>query len=405
MPFASNVPKIQFTQAGLVLPDEQEILDGVASDIDYCFGGGLNPSLETPQGQLASSTSAVISDKNSEISLIVNQIDPQYSDGKFQDAIGRIYMMTRKPGLPTVVQATIIGIPGSVVPAGTLAKDTSDNTYSCVNDSVISQTGQSIAQFQCVANGPIPCPAGTLTKVYQAVTGWDSITNDDPGTVGALVESRQDFEFRRKNSVEINANGTVGSVYSSVFNTKNVIDVYVYDNYSGDTVLVGATDYPVAKNSIYVAAVGGADIDVAKSIWMKKSLGCDMTGNTTVTVSDESGYNYPYPTYSIKFNRPASLTIKFEVRIVNDPSLPFNIIELIKDAIIGRFNGSDGGTRERIAASIFSSRYYAAISAVSDKLSIISVLIGTSTATLTSIEVGIDQHPVTGANEIEVILV
>ena len=121
---SSSVPTIQFTPGGLVIPTDAAILAGVQADIDAAFGGGTNPALETPQGQIASSESAIISDKNAEVALIVNQVDPRYSDGIFQDAIGRIYYLTRKPATSTSVVATLGGAPGTVIPAGTLAQDT-----------------------------------------------------------------------------------------------------------------------------------------------------------------------------------------------------------------------------------------------------------------------------------------
>ena len=102
----SSVPKIQFTPAGLVIPAETAVLAGVQDDINAAFGGGLNPALETPQGQLASSQAAIIGDKNNEFALFVNQVDPQYSADRFQDAIARIYFLTRKPATPTSVQAS-----------------------------------------------------------------------------------------------------------------------------------------------------------------------------------------------------------------------------------------------------------------------------------------------------------
>lgn len=125
----SSVPGIEFTDAGLVIPAETDILAGVQEDIDASFGGGLNSSLETPQGQIASSLAAIIGDKNAEIAYYVNQIDPQYAEGRFQDAIGRLYFLERKPATPTSVQVTLGGLAGTIVPAGTLAQDTDGNTY------------------------------------------------------------------------------------------------------------------------------------------------------------------------------------------------------------------------------------------------------------------------------------
>lgn len=401
----SSVPKIQFTQAGLIVPAESDVLAGVQSDMNAAFGGGLNSALETPQGQLASSQTAVIGDKNNEFVYFTNQVDPQYADGRFQDAIGRIYFLTRKPATSTAVTVTLTGLAGTVVPAGTLAQDTSGNTYICTGDATIASTGTVTAEFQNIDTGPIPCAAGTLTTVYQAIPGWDAITNDADGIMGSVVESRADFEYRRKNSVALNATGTPESIYATVYDLENVLDVYVIDNPKGIVVNKGVTNYPMLPHSVYVAVVGGLDADIAAAIWSKKDLGCDYNGNTSVTVKDESGYNFPQPTYEVTFERPVSLPIKFAVNIVNDPTLPSNIVDLVKASIIARFNGADGTNRERIGSSIFASRYYAPVSAVATNVAVVSILIGTSTPTLTKVDVGIDQSPTLTASNIAVNLV
>lgn len=404
MTLLSSVPKLQFTDAGLVVPTESAVLSGVQADIDAAFGGGLNPALETPQGQLASSQTAVIADKNAEIALVVNQVDPQYSSGRFQDAIGRIYFLTRKGATATSVQATITGLVGGVVPAGTLMQDTSGNTYAATGAVTIGDTGSATQEYQNVVTGPIPCPAGTLTKVYQA-GAVDTITNAAAGTLGRDVESRADFEYRRRNSVEINANGTPGAIYANVFNVEDVLDCYVIDNPTGSTVNTGATNYPVIAHSVYVAAVGGTDADVAAAIWRKKDDGCSMNGNTSVTVRDESGYSYPQPSYTIKFERPDALPIKFAVEIADSTALPSDVVTLVKNAILARFNGTDGTTRERIGALILASRYYGAIATAVPNAAVVSILIGTSTATLNQLLVGIDQRPTLTAGDITVTLI
>lgn len=401
----SSVPKITFTDAGLVIPSESDILTGVQSDINAAFGGGLNPALETPQGQLASSQTAIIGDKNNEFAYFVNQVDPQYADGRFQDAIGRIYFLTRKPATPTTVQCTLTGLVGTVIPAGTLAQDTEGNTYACAGTVTIPSTGQVQAEFQNIESGPIPCAAGTLTQVYQAIPGWDAITNAEAGVPGTYVESRADFEYRRKNSVALNARGSLPAIYAAVFDLVDVLDVYAAENPTGATVTKGVTNYPLVPHSLYVAVVGGTDADVAQAIWSKKDLGCDYNGNTSVTVTDNSGYNYPQPTYQVTFMRPDPLGIKFLVQIANNPNLPYGVVDLVKAAVLARFDGTDGEGRERIGATIYASRYYSAISAVSSRIVILSALIGTSTPDSIQVAVGIDQVPTLTAADITVELV
>lgn len=406
MPSTSNVPSIQFTDAGLVIPSESDVLAGVQADINNAFGGGVNPALETPQGQIASSETAIIADKNNQFAYFVNQVDPDYASGNFQDAIGRIYFMTRKPAEPTTVLCTITGIAGTVIPAGALAQDISGSTYANVSAVTIGYGGTVAATFVNVQTGPIACAANSLNKIYQAIPGWDAINNAAPGVLGRDVESRADFEFRRKNSVALNAQGTTSAIYASVFDVDGVLDCYVIDNPTNSTVNTGVTNYPVVAHSVYVAAVGGDNQAIANAIWLKKDLGCDYNGNTTVSVTDTSGYNYPYPTYSVKFNRPTSIAIKFQVSIVNNPSLPSDVINQVKNAIIARFNGSNGTSRERIGSFIFASNYYANITAISPSISILSLQVAKGSGSFAaSQQMGIDEAPTLQASDITVTLV
>lgn len=388
-----NVPAIQFTSTGLVLPSESSILSGTAADIDDAFGGGVNPALKTPQGQLASSIAKIIADKNEQIALIANQINPDYSDGIWQDAIARIYLLDRKVAISTKVLCECVGEVGKQIAAGAKAIDLSDNIYSCVDGGTIPVGGTISLYFENIQTGPIPCPANSLVYIQQADPGWDTINNPVDGVVGRDVESRAEFEFRRRNSVALNAHGSLESVYAAVFNCGGVTDVYATQNYTNSTITKGPTNFPLVAHSLFVSVVGGFDEEVARAIWEKKDLGCDCNGNTVVPITDMT-YPYPYPTYQIKFQRPDPIEILVAITIVNDPSLPADIVSQIKNAVISASVGGDGGPAARIGSTLFASRFYAPVASVSQLVSILSLLIGTSTATLTSVSIGIDQHPV-----------
>src|SRR5487761_1207204 len=254
---STSVPPIVWTPEGVVLPTDAAILAGRQEDIDNALGGGVNPALEAPQGQIASSESAIISDKNSAIAYFANQVDPLYAEGRFQDAIGRIYFMTRQAATSTVVIATIGGLPGTYIPAGVLALDTSENIYQLLGAVTIGPAGTIPAEFANVATGPIPCSIGALSQIYRSVPGWDTVTNAGAGILGSYVESPQAFELRRKNSVALNSHGTTDAIFANVYAVAGVLDCYVIDNPSGNTVNYGATNYPLLPHSVYVAAAGG----------------------------------------------------------------------------------------------------------------------------------------------------
>lgn len=400
---ATNVPALEFTENGVTVPAEADILNGVMADIDAAFGGGVNPSLTTPQGQLATSQTAIIGDKNDQIAHIANQVNPDYAEGAFQDAIGRIYFLERKPATHTSVTCQCLGEEGVYIQPGARAQDTSGNLYLCQDGGYIGASGTVDLIFTAQESGPIACPAGTLSIIYQTVPSWDSITNADAGAPGTDVEGRAEFEARRQASVAMNAHGSAAAIFGAVFNVDDVSDCYVTENVTSSTVTAGATSYSLVAHSVYVAAVGGDNDEVARAIWTKKDMGCNMNGNTTVTVYDDT-YTDPKPSYSIKFHRPTALPIKFAVSIVNKSTLPSNISTLIKDAIVSAFSGGDGGERARIAGTIYASRYYAPVVLAHSGISILSVQIGISTANLTSVTAGIDQYPTVDPADITVTL-
>ena len=404
----TNVPQVEFTLEGLVVPSESAVLAGVQADYNAAFGGNLNPALNTPQGQLATSMTACISNANSTFAEFVNQVDPDTADGFMQDAIARIYFLTRTPGTPTAVVCTCSGLFGTVIPVGAQAQDTSGNVYLCQQEGTIGAGGTVALPFACTVNGPTACPAGTLTVIYQAIPGWDSITNAADGVEGSNVESRAAFEYRRQQSVALNAVGSLPAIYAAVFNVPGVIDCYVTDNDTGSTVNTGSTAFPIPAHSLYVAVTGGNSQDVANAIWKAKNVGAGYCGNTTETVTDPSGYSLPLPSYSVSFEIPAAVPVNFAVQIQSSPNLPSNIVSLVQQAIIASFTGSDGSLRARIGAQILASKFYAPVSLIGPEVSILSILIskGASVSpTLNAVTMGIDQQPTIAASNISVTLV
>ncbi len=374
---ASNVPSPVFAPTGLTIPAESAILSGVQADMNGAFGGSLNPALDTPQGQLASSLTAIIGAKNDLLLQYVNQVDPANAAGRMQDAIGRIYFIARKPALPTEVQAVCSGANGTFINVGALAQAADGNIYTAVSSGTIGAGGTVTLPFACMDPGPIACPAGTLTTIFKSIPGWDSITNPTDGVLGRDVESRADFEARRSASVAINAQGVFPSIRAAVLSVEGVTDAYVFSNDTASAATVGGVS--IAAHSLYVCAAGGTNLDVATAIWRKKNPGCGYTGNTTVTVTDtNSGYQIPQPTYSVTFQRPTNLSINFAISIPNSIGVPSDANTQIQNAIASAFVGEDGGPKAGIGATIFALRFVAPIAALGPWAQVISITVNGS---------------------------
>jgi hypothetical protein len=376
---ATNVPTLQFGPLGFVAPTEAEILAGAFADIDQAFGGGLNPAPETPQGQLAASEAAIIGNTYDAFLFLASQIDPAYAEGLFQDAIARLYFLTRLPPQPTIVQALCSGLPGVVIAVGALARAADGSAYACSEAGTIDESGTVTVPFACSVDGPIPCPAGTLIEIYRALPGWDSITNLADGIQGRNAESRYDFEDRRRDTIAAGSVTTIASIIGAIAKVPGVTDYFGYDNTAATAVVVGG--FTIPARSIYVCVAGGDDADVAHAILSKKAPGCGYSGSTTVTAHDDNPlYDAPIA-YSVSFQRPTELPILFAVNLVNNVLVPADAAAQIASAIIAAFAGADGGGRARIAGNLLASRYYAPINlGLGPWAQIVSLSIGSNNA-------------------------
>jgi hypothetical protein len=374
-----TVPTPSFGPDGFVVPSEIDVLAGVKEEINGAFGNRLNMADETPQGQLSVSQTAAIGNANDAFAFLAQQFDPAYNSGRYQDAVARIYFIERIPARSTVVAVTCSGLPDVVIPANALVQSDDGSQFYALSGGVIGADGEVDLQFASVVAGPVPCAAGSITTIYQAVNGWDGVLNATDGVIGRSVETRAEFERRRALSVAANSQGSLPSVRGAVLTIPEVLDAYVTENVNQTPLTIRG--YDVNPNSIYVAAVGGSDDDIANAIWSKKSPGCGYNGLTSVVVLDTNpAYNPPYPSYVVSFVRPVSVTVIFEITIADNGLVPANAEALIQGAIVDAFAGIDGGTRASIGDTIYASRYYCPVAALGAWAQIVTIKLAASNA-------------------------
>ena len=399
----SSVPTIALTDTGYVVPSESAILAGAAADINAAFGGGLDTSLSTPQGQLATSLAALLGSQNGQLALLLNSYDPARATGRVQDALGRLYFLEREPSRSTVVPVVCAGKTGVIIPQGALVQSNAGDNYVLQTSGTIGGSGSVTITADAYTAGPIACPIGAITRIVQAIPGWDSVTNLVEGVIGTDAEDAKDFEARRATSVAINSRGPYDPIRAALLNTAGVLDAYVTGNNTGSAVTNGGVS--IKAHSIYAVVAGGAPADIGYAIFSKITP-CDMTGGTTVTVPDTAAPVLPYPTYSISYDVAVPTPVKVAVQISNSLAVPADAQAQVQAAVLAAFTGSDGGTRARIAQPILSSRFYAGIVGLGSWSNLISVLIGTTApGTMTSLTLPINEVPTMSATDITLGLV
>lgn len=419
----TNVPLPEFTPTGLVIAAEQAILEGELADYVNAFalsGKTLSTELSTPQGQLASSQSYMVANFQAALAYFISQVDPLTAQGIFQDALGRIYFLTRQAATFASAQVTIGGVPGSVLPSGAQIKSNTDGTIWATDiDVTIGGGGTVLAVFTAVLAGSGPTAGINDFQIYQQVPGWESVANAAPSIPGADVETRQAFESRRAESVQIGGLGTAESVRAAIANVPGVSDVFIYNNGSDALINYGATSYPIKAHSIGISVTGGDSTAIAQAINSKLDAGCGLPHvaglGTLVSVSiqDTANYSLPYPVYVVRFIRPVAKPLYISVQLADVPNLPADYISQVQNVVATAFaegfTSSDGTIsfqRARIGGQVIAAQFTAPIMALGNNILPVDLNIGAAPAPVTDAVVcGIDEQPVCPPLNVSVSLV
>lgn len=150
-------------------------------------------------------------------------------------------------------------------------------------------------------------------------------------------------------------------------------------------------------HSIYVAAVGGDDKEIAQTIWKYAGSGCDFNGNTNVIIYDEN-YAHPKPKYEVSFIRPGNINLHLRVRVRAGGSSFYE--KAVKDAVTDIFQNRRKG---KIGATVYAVDFVCGLNVI-EGVTLVSVEIGTNAGNLGGyVTAPIDKIPVIRQENIQVV--
>lgn len=392
------IPMIQITDIGLVAPTREAITAGLWEIMRGAFGQDLNEDARTPQGQLVTSLAAMIDNQNSSMIALGNNFDPRYAIGQFQEALGAVYFLTRKLATRSVAMQDFIGIAGTVIPKGFIIIDDAGIEWEVANASTV---GAGLVAVLCMTPGPIQAAPLTIRTFKETIDGLDRTENPDAAAVGSNQESRSNYETRRYESVAANSKNMNASVRGAVGNLPGVIDVFVQDNPTDGSIIIGETDYPMIRNSLLVSVVGGDDQQLAEMILIKGGTCCSFVGNTSILWKDEASGTPGYrPEYIVKLERPDHVTVSLRLTVVDASVISYASSQAAKQQIVSDFQS--GEYRARIGGLVVGANYLLNL----DSALLRPVKLELSTDGVTWEEFmrfGVDQYPTTSVANVTVV--
>lgn len=343
------IPNIEITEQGIEAPTTQQVQAGLWIMMQQAFGPGLTEDLRTPQGQLVTSLTAAITDRDNAFVELANNFDPRYSFGVYQDALAELYFISRRGETASVVRLEFTGTESIEIPSGTVCIDADGVEWVTELTVTVGVNGRVMVDAVCRQLGRILAAPNTVSEIVSPPPGIDSVTNPTSAIPGSDSESREEFEDRRSASVAKNGKGMNASVFGEVSDLPGVLDCFVEDNPTDETVTVGVTDYPMIRNSLLVSVVGGNPMDIARAILIKGGTGCAFVGNTEIEYFDNENYPDNPPSYIVRFLRPDRPEVFIRVLVDNYQNLTAQEIGQIRQSIVDNIN-------LRIGSEIFTSR-------------------------------------------------
>lgn len=361
---------------GIIVPDTADIKETVQNEYKEALGADLSLEDSTPQGRLID----VETDARTEIIennvFISNSINFNLAFGIILDAWGANFDLYRSSAKSSIVMATITGVAGTVISAGSQASTQAGDIFYLENQVTIPTSGTINATFLSLEKAAIPCPVGSLTKIIDGTLGWETINNSTAAILGNSREGDESFKQQFYGSGLFSGMSLIEDYDNAIKNVENVISCYVRDN--GTNAAVVYDGVTIAAHSVYACVDGGDNTEIATALFQRKSGGCNWTAiagqSVTVDVVDPT-YGDPY---QVIFNRPNNVSIFSAIALNAGTSTESDLVTAVQTAVTNYINSL------KIGEDVILLSLAAAIAAAVPGISLTSLTIGTSAGTLSS---------------------
>jgi len=217
--------------------------------------------------------------------------------------------------------------------------------------------------------GKVNPQINTITALNNNTSNVNSVTNYDIFNLGRNEETDSELRVRHTSSVEISGNSTISAIAATLSNLEGVTLVRVFPN-EGQT-----TDSDGRPPHTYECIVEGGSVEViSQAIWDSKPAGVGTYGELTNLVSD-----YANSLQAVRWSRPLPVYVNVKVTYTSytEESLPDNVTQAIKDAVVSYGNSLS------LDADIIPQRFFGPIYQAVEGVGTMNIQIGTSNSAST----------------------
>lgn len=341
-----------FNANGYQEDELNDILTDIQDKLKAIYGNDLNFDSDGILGQQSNILAQIIKDQETNISTLINNLDPNEATGKALDAIVALSGVSpRKAGSYTLQNIDVVvdrsinleGLDSQVNDlngTGFTISDDQGRKFILIS-SVSLNAGTHTLVFRAEKIGPIATTANTITNIDTIVLGVISVNNPNTASsVGNAFELDAALRNRRQSSLEIRATDWALGTQGALLGLAGVNDAVVLEN---DTKVVNSNNQDA--NSIWCIVEGGTNQAIADLISLRRTAGIPTFNAGVGTSVNQETVNSAGTVTLIKFDRPVAKTLymKFDIK-KKQSSSTFNEAGIKADIIAGLTFNIGGST-------------------------------------------------------------
>lgn len=298
----SIAPTIDAT--GVHVPGYAAIRAFLVEQYQTIFGADVYLDPDSQDGQYISILALVMNDWAADIVATYNAFSPATAQGAGLSSVVKINGLARAVPTRSTVDVAVVGVAGTTINGG-VVQDANENKWDLPASVVIPDAGTITVTATAQEAGSIAAAVNTVNQIITPVRGWQTVTNASIAAPGSPVES--DAALRRRQAIAsgLPSVSALGALFAGLGQLTGVTEVSIHENYTDSTDAAG-----VPEHSIAAVIVGGDVADIAESIALKKTPGCNTFGSTSVVTTDPNGLPI-----TVNFSRPTDVPVDIELEV------------------------------------------------------------------------------------------
>jgi len=290
---------------GIHAPTFTDILAYLTAQYTAIFGTDLYLGADTQDGQLLAVFAQALADCNAACVAVYNSFSPLTAQGNGLSTVVKINGLRRLVASASTVTLSIGGVANTVISNGQ-ASDANGNVWNLPATVTIPNAGTIDVTATCNVVGAISAAIGTITSIKTPAQGWQTVTNANPASPGAPVETDAQLRVRQGTSVAQPSVTVFEGIVAGLENLTGVTRVVGYENNTGST-----NGFGIPAHTLAFVVENGVQANIQNVIAAKIPPGIQTYGTINGTVYDAAGssrvINYSAPT-EVTIN--VALTVK-----------------------------------------------------------------------------------------------